>query len=340
MLLSIIVPVYNMMAGGKLKQCIESLLKQELTDYEIIAVDDKSTDDSLQYIQKLAKEHADKLRVIPSPINRKQGGARNLGLKEAKGEWVGFVDSDDWVSTQMYAKLLKKAEETGADIVACDYILTDTTGVKEGQLAVNNTSDQTGELDHERLEKIFFEPGSMVIKIYKKSLFTDHDISFPENIFYEDNAIAPLPFLYAKRFARVEEGLYFYYQFQDSTVHVVSEEKCEHRMKAMEIYKDELTKRGMYDTFREVCEYKIFELGYRNTLFSYMQSPGKHRYGFVKRMRKYLLENVPDFEQNSYFQKMADGETKKLTHMHKNNALLFLLYYEALFFYRRLRTKK
>ena len=123
-------------------------------------------------------------------------------------------------------------------------------------------------------------------------------------------------------------------------MHVVSEEKCEHRMKAMEIYKDELTKRGMYDTFREVCEYKIFELGYRNTLFSYMQSPGKHRLGFVKRMRKYLLENVPDFEQNSYFQKMADGETKKLTHMHKNNALLFLLYYEALFFYRRLRTKK
>ena len=120
MRLSIIVPVYNMAHDGILEFCLDSLLNQTISDYEIIAVDDKSTDDSLKVLREYEKNHPEKIRVIASENNRKQGGAKNLGIRAAKGDWFGFVYSSDWVSPDYYEKLLNKADETGADIVGCN----------------------------------------------------------------------------------------------------------------------------------------------------------------------------------------------------------------------------
>ena len=133
MKLSIIVPVYNMVADGKLAFCMDSLLAQTVEDYEIIAVDDCSTDDSLSLLREYEKQNPDKVRVIASPENRRQGGAKNLGLRAAKGEWIGFIDSDDWIGQNYYKTLLDKAEETGADIVACNYNITYEHSFEKGE---------------------------------------------------------------------------------------------------------------------------------------------------------------------------------------------------------------
>lgn len=337
MKLSIIVPVYNMVSGGKLANCLESLVNQDMTDYEIIAVDDKSTDNSLDLLNEYHDRYPDKVRVIASPVNGRQGTAKNLGLNVATGEWVGFIDSDDWVSKSMFSKLLRKAEETGADIVGCDYLLTDTIGKETGEIAFNNSMDQTGVLGPEQYKKILLEPGSMVIKIYKRSLFEDHNIRFPERMFYEDNAIGVLPLLYAKGFERVEEPLYFYYQHGTSTVHHIDISKCEDRIKASEIYIDELKTRGFYDSYKDEIDYKVFELGYRNTLFSYIQSNTWPKYSFVRRMQLFLKKYVPDYASNPYYAEKIDAENKKLTAMHEKSSILFLGYYLLLRFYRKLR---
>ncbi|MCI8924586.1 MAG: glycosyltransferase family 2 protein, partial [Lachnospiraceae bacterium] len=136
--LSIIVPVYNMAADDKLVWCLDSLVGQTVSDYEIIAVDDCSTDHSLEILKEYEKKYPDKFRVIASPENRKQGGAKNLGLAKAKGEWIGFIDSDDWVTRDFYEKLLGKAKETGADMVGCDYHLTGEHSMEIGQVVPNN----------------------------------------------------------------------------------------------------------------------------------------------------------------------------------------------------------
>ncbi len=337
MQLSIIVPVYNMAAGGKLEYCIQSLLKQELTDYEIIAVDDSSTDDSLDVLKRLQQENPQKLKVIVSPENRRQGGAKNLGLQEAIGDWIGFVDSDDWVAKDMYAKLLWKAGETGADVVGCNYLVTDQTGKEKGIAVPNNSPAQTGVMDEQKYRDCILNPGSMVIKIYKRAIFQQENIVFPEKIFYEDNAIGVLPLLYAKRFERVEEELYFYYQHDASTVHTIDMERCKNRLEAMEIYKKQCMDRGFYEKYKQEIDYKIYELGYRNTLFSYVQTQKHPSHSFVELLRSFLLENVPQFHENPYYQKLVDDETKKLVGIHKKSTFLFLLYYKALFLYRKLR---
>ena len=82
MQLSIIVPVYNMAADGKLNFCLDSLINQTITDYEIIAVDDCSTDNSLDILKEYEKKYPDKFRAIHSPVNKHQGGAKNIGIKE------------------------------------------------------------------------------------------------------------------------------------------------------------------------------------------------------------------------------------------------------------------
>ena len=148
--LSIIVPVYNMAAEGKLNFCLDSLLNQTISDYEIIAVDDCSTDHSMEILQEYAERYPDRVKAIHSPENRRQGGAKNLGLAQATGKWIGFIDSDDWIAPDMYEKLLKKAEETGADVVGCDYHITYEHSMKISRVVQNNTMEQTGVLTAEK----------------------------------------------------------------------------------------------------------------------------------------------------------------------------------------------
>jgi len=340
MKLSIIVPVYNMVAGGKLRYCLESLVNQNLEDYEIVAVDDKSTDKSLDILHEYKRKYPEKVKVIESPENRRQGGAKNLGLEVATGEWIGFLDSDDWASSDMYRKLLHKAELTGADIVGCDYLKTPEIGLEEGVAVENNTQEQCGILTEEQYRKLIIKPGSMVVKIYKRSIFEDNHIRFPEKMFYEDNAIGVLPLLHAKHFERVKETLYFYYQHSASTVHSMSLEKASDRVKAMEIYLEECRKRGFYSLYKDEIDYKIFELGYCNTLFGYMQGERRPNYAFIVMLQHFLNEHIPNYTDNPYYKQYNDEEAKKMIKLHQRNARVFILYYKMLNIYRQVRYGK
>ena len=119
---SVIVPVYN--TEKYLEKCLNSLVQQTLDEIEIIVVDDGSPDNSQAIISKYAEQYPNKI----ISLKKKNGGlgdARNFGLEYAAGEFIGFVDSDDWVDTKMYETMYKEAIN-GYDIVLCDYIeLTD-----------------------------------------------------------------------------------------------------------------------------------------------------------------------------------------------------------------------
>ena len=339
MRLSVIVPVYNMAAEGKLKFCMDSLVNQTIDDYEIIAVDDASTDNSLEILREYEKEYAGKVRVISYPVNRRQGGAKNEGLKAAAGEWVGFIDSDDWVTPDYYEKLLAKAEETGADLVGCDYSLVAEHTFDVGKMVRNNSADQTGMLDEEKHKKLIMRPGSMVLKIYKHSIIRENDLSFPEGIFYEDNCAGPLWSLYFQRFERVEEPLYYYYQHNVSTVHHITEEKCRDRMKAMELFYEECAKRGFLEQYGEEIEYRFAELYYVITLFSYMQGVKRPKLSFVRALREGVEHYFPAFENNIYYRQNTGPEEQKLIAMQGNSSLLFFLKYRLKLWIRRMRGK-
>lgn len=335
--LSVIVPVYNMAADGKLEYCMDSLVHQTLEDIEIIAVDDASTDDSLGILRRYEAAYPGKVRVIASPVNKKQGGAKNLGLRAAEGEWVGFIDSDDWVTPDYYEKLLRRAHETGADMVGCDYSLVSEHTLVPGKIVQNNSAEQTGILDEEKHKKLLLRSGSMVIKIYKASVIRENGLDFPEGIFYEDNCAGPVWSFYFRQFERVEEPLYFYYQHDTSTVHYISEQKCRDRMRAAQLLYEECAARGFLERYRPELEYRFTELYYVNTLFSYMQGVKRPRLSFVKELRAGVEERFPAFEENPYYRQLTGAQEQRLIAMQGRSALLFYWYYRMQLWKRRLR---
>ena len=176
-MISVIVPVYNV--EPYLRKCLESVLNQTYRDLEILIIDDGSTDNSGQICDEYKKD--ERVRVLHTE-NRGLSAARNLGLDEANGDWIGFVDSDDWIEPDMYEVLLRKAEETGADVVECGcYIDYATTSDEHPaiQRMVSNIEAVEALIKNEVRTQVWN-------KIWRSHLFTD--ICFPEGHSFEDVA--------------------------------------------------------------------------------------------------------------------------------------------------------
>ena len=363
--LSIIVPVYNQAQDDKLKWCLDSLVNQTLDKHEmeIIAVDDASTDASFAIMQEYERQNPGFFHAIHSEVNHHQGGAKNIGLALSKGDWIGFIDADDWIVPDFYERLLNKAAKTGADMVGCDYNLTGEHSWKIGQIVPNNTDEQTGILDRDKYKRLILDTGSLVVKIYKRDIIIPGSIKltkphaiirngsqkeelpglrvFPEDIFYEDNAISNSWMLRAKRFEYIKEPLYYYYQHESSTVHTISKKNLEDRMTAGRMLLMEAIKEGYVEDYRKEIEFQYTVLFYINTLFSAMPKSQhlKGCYGFTKKLGMEMKRTFPDFQKNEYYQNRINAEEKKLINMQMKSHTGFYIYYRLLWFYRNLRKR-
>jgi len=328
-----------MRADGKLAFCMDSLLNQTISDYEIIAVNDASTDDSLELLYEYQQKYPQLVRVINLEINHKQGGAKNYGLDVAQGEFVGFVDSDDWIMPDMYETLLHKAEETGADIVGCDYCLTYEHSYAITESMHNNKPEQIGVLDLEKHKSLILDPGSLVIKIYKRALFENPRLRFPAHMFYEDNAIVTPLFLRAKHFEYIPEVKYFYYQHNASTVHIVTEERCKNRLDSMRVMLENVKADGKLAMFSEEIEFRFFNLFFQNTLFSYVASVRPIRRKFIKEIGEEMRKAFPNFQQNKYYLMRVNPEERRFIAVQQKSTIAFIVYYKFVQFVRNIKKQ-
>lgn len=201
MKLSIIVPVYNV--KPYLPTCLDSLVNQTIDDYEIILVDDGSSDGSADIIRDYAERYPSLISFIRVD-NGGQGRARNFGIEMASGDYLGFIDSDDWIELDMYEKMYSKAVETNADVVVCDFMEKFSDGRENYLLAA--TQD----------EKLA-SAGSSCNKIFRRSLV--EDLRFPVGLWYEDFYFSAIMLLKSRRTEFVDEALYIYRRGQESTMH-------------------------------------------------------------------------------------------------------------------------
>lgn len=162
--ISVIVPIFN--AGAYLAKCIESLIHQPYTALQIILVNDGSTDDSLAIAQQYAAQ--DSRIEVYTQTNRGQSVARNVGLQYAKGEYISFVDADDYVDNDFYTVLMQHIGDL--DCV---------------QIGYKRVSAQ-GKVLLEKLPKHFHQFTSPCMRLYRRELFTKHDLRFPSGMIYED----------------------------------------------------------------------------------------------------------------------------------------------------------
>ncbi len=200
---SVIVPVYNV--ERYINECLKSLVEQSLLQLEIIIVDDGSIDKSTSIAEKYVKQCPNFIRLIRKN-NGGLGSARNAGLKHAKGRYVGYVDSDDYVDSQMYEKLYKEALK-GNDIVMCGMTaINNLDGSIAWKYVVPKDIDLSDMKEVVKNSTIRISPGACN-KLFKRTLIDK--ISWGGG-FYEDLQATPTYLSYSKKVSSIDESLYFY----------------------------------------------------------------------------------------------------------------------------------
>lgn len=195
---SLIVPVYN--TSKYLDKCLNSLINQTLEEIEIIIINDGSTDDS----EKIIKSFKDKRIVYISKKNEGIGKTRNLGIEKAKGEFLAFVDSDDYLSIDFCEKMYNKAIKDNCDLVICNFFEKRRNLIG---ITFNNFEDTNLKKYPELINNINLGPCN---KLYKKSLFENKDNRFVENLKYEDAPFVIKMLISANKIGKIDDYLTYY----------------------------------------------------------------------------------------------------------------------------------
>jgi len=209
---SIVVPVYNV--EMYLEKCLDSVINQTLKDIEIIIINDGSTDNSLQIIKKYEKID-ERIIVINNGSNKGLGKTRNIGLSIAKGEYIGFVDSDDWIDNRMFEILYENAKIFKTDItISPVHVFDDNSGEFSYDdnyftLASLDNSFDNRPFNHLKNKDVFFLIPVMAFnKIYRREFIKY--FKFLESLLFEDNSFFYQAYLNAERVSIVRNFLYYY----------------------------------------------------------------------------------------------------------------------------------
>ena len=271
MKLSIIVPVYKV--EEYLGECVDSLLSQTIDDYEIILVDDGSPDNSGKIADEYAAVNPDMIRVLHID-NGGQGRARNFALDIAKGDFVGFVDSDDWVTHDMYEKMYTRAAETGADVVVCDFMERFADG-RESMLPASLQDNWLG------------SAGSSCNKIFRRSLVGA--LRFPVGLWYEDFYFSAVMLLRSKHTEFIAEPLYIYRRGQESTMHNNNAVKNLDMLTIMDMLEKEMVPAGYKDDF----EFFLVNHVLLDSISRLAKQDAPERKEVIGKLRQYVQAKIP-----------------------------------------------
>ena len=271
MKLSIIVPVYKV--EEYLGECVDSLLSQTIDDYEIILVDDGSPDNSGKIADEYAAANPDMIRVLHID-NGGQGRARNFALDIAKGDFVGFVDSDDWVTHDMYETMYTRAAETGAAVVVCDFMERFADG-RESMLPASLQDNWLG------------SAGSSCNKIFRRSLVGA--LRFPVGLWYEDFYFSAVMLLRSKHTEFIAEPLYIYRRGQESTMHNNNAAKNLDMLTIMDMLEKEMVPAGYKDDF----EFFLVNHVLLDSISRLAKQDAPERKEVIGKLRQYVQAKIP-----------------------------------------------
>ena len=205
MIFSVVIPVYNV--KDYLPKCIDSVLAQDFADYEIILVDDGSTDgESGAICDRYAAAHPERIRVIHKP-NGGLGDARNVGLEAAAGEYLVFIDSDDYVGPGMLKTLAAAIARFHSDVIDFGFAV-DTDGTITKQLVDDLPHDRTFTLAE--LPQLLLTQPNAWSRCWKRSLFLDTGIRYPSRVWYEDIRTTTKLFAAAGSICAIPDVFYYY----------------------------------------------------------------------------------------------------------------------------------
>ncbi|KFF14637.1 glycosyl transferase family 2 [Chryseobacterium soli] len=250
--ISIIVPVYNV--ENYLAKCLDSLVGQSHQHIEIVVVNDGSKDQSEQIIQQYAQKYPEKIKAF-SKINGGLSDARNFGLDRATGDYIGFVDSDDYVTETMFEEMLQLAEKHQAKMVICNIQKVDQNGkITQKLTQIPNMPEK---IDLEKNFSVFSDVSYFACnKLFKKDLFEHR--RFKKGIHFEDIQLIPQLLLQCDTLAQTQNFHYQYLERTDSITKTHTEKGLD-ILKAVEDVEQFFEKSPYSDKRKELKNFQIFE---------------------------------------------------------------------------------
>lgn len=215
MQLTIIIPVYNV--EQYVEKCIRSCAEQNLASdqYEIIVVNDGSTDNSLEIATNVSEEYPNV--SVYSQENKGLSGARNTGVKLAKGDYIWFIDSDDWIEPDCLKRLYDLCSENQLDLLHFQRFVVETDQSKR-QIRYPSTP---GVVDGAFLWKNHLVATPIQLYMINRRFFIEHKFSFVDRLYHEDSMLLPTMTLAAKRCMVIPDALYYHLQREGSIMHSI-----------------------------------------------------------------------------------------------------------------------
>ncbi|MEG1597214.1 MAG: glycosyltransferase family 2 protein [Bacilli bacterium] len=298
MKISVIVPVYNV--EKYIDKCLNSLVHQTIDNYEIIVINDGTKDNSVEIINKYIRNYPKLIRFFDKK-NEGLSKTRNLGIKYAKGEYISFIDSDDWIELNMLEKMYNKAKTNDFDVVVCNvnYIYpnrkkTVLSNIKKDILTVKNLKKS--------MVNIF---PTACNKIYKKTIFDK--ILFKNNVLYEDVEFTYRLYLVISTIGVVNEALYNYLQRENAITSTFNDNIFDYISNfngVVEYYK----KANKFNLYHKELEYAYVRYIYAVMVkgMTNFNDTNKFKKG-IKVAIKNVKEQFPKYRFNSYFYTSLKG---------------------------------
>ncbi len=314
--IDVIVPCYNV--GKYVARCLDSIIGQTigLSRINIIAINDASSDDTLEILNRYERNYSDNICIIDCADNLGPGGTRNLGLEYVSGQYIAFVDSDDCMAKDMLEKMYLLSKCYPSDVVTCDFETFDSdppTGACKEHLESEITVIES-ELDRRRL----FAENSIIHPVWGKLYRTEFilenkEIRFPEDLRMEDLYFSYIAVAYARVWNHIPEKYYFYYQNQDGIM-----KSSNNRFYYMDIHKvfelviSKYRQVGIFETVRRELEYAYYKKGFKDILmymtYTFNEMPADN----VKKLVDFMITNFPDITENKYLTEEERNQLKYL----------------------------
>lgn len=296
---SVIVPVYNV--AKYLAKCLDSLVNQTLQEIEIIVVNDGSPDHSQSIIDDYAKRYPDKIR----PFLKENGGlsdARNYGIARASGEYIGFVDSDDYVDLDMYEKMHQKASATGAEVVCCSLCHEYTN--KTIKTFYNDSFFGTSALENPKL--LVYANSVAVNKIYHREFWQKHQFAFPLKQWFEDSYLIYNVMLTANKVECVNLPFMHYVRDREDSITNRFDMRLFDILKSTESIVSYAKKFGAFKDIKEELQYIC--LRHLTARVMHLRKCPEHTESrrFIHEMVTFLNREFPDWRKSRYLKPKKD----------------------------------
>ena len=317
MKISVIIPVYN--SSTYLRKCLDSVVNQTLKDIEIIVINDGSTDDSKNIIEEYSCKY--KNIIFIDQENKGIGKTRNIGIKKATGEYITFVDSDDYIKENMLEEYYKYAKKHNFDLVIGSYIKK----INNKEIIFENNKFKTGNVKTTPQILYLIEYGPWA-KLYKREMLINNNIYFDEKRKYEDMPFVSKALLKSKLIGQITEP-YYYYIIHNNSETTTMDKRVFDILDILKEIKD-YYKREYY--LRDELDYVIIDKITTYMLQQRVQKDNKLRIKFINAGYAFLNKNIKNWRGNKYYKK-----TNFLKRIIKNNKKILKIYCNIYAFIKR-----